>query len=231
MLRYIFYFLALVCSVSSNSYENIILKPGNHMFLTDEINQDTRELFIFNNRVLNTRDIYIYINSNGGSVMEGNKIIENINFLSNTGYNVSCIAQNAFSMAFHILQHCPRRYVTKTSTLMQHQIKLGVNDNLENIKSYLNMIEALNDKFNEYSALRINMSKYEFMSKIENDWWIYGSDNILKYKLADQIVSVGCAAELFEMSYIKEKKSLSPIDLILNTDNNQIKLNGCPIIH
>ena len=131
MIRY--FFLLLLWLHNVLAYENVILKTGNHLFITDEINIDTRELFLFNNQVLNETDIFIYINSNGGSVLEGNKIIENINFLTNSGYNVSCVVQNAFSMAFHILQHCPNRYVTESATLMQHQISLGINGNFENI--------------------------------------------------------------------------------------------------
>ena len=132
-----FKLLFLLFSSIMVSGENILLKKGNHLFITDTINSDTKEFFIAGTRLITDKNIYIYINSNGGNVLEGNDIIETIKFLDNSGYNVKCIAQKAYSMAFHILQHCPKRLITETSSLMQHQIKLAINDNYENIKSYL----------------------------------------------------------------------------------------------
>ena len=61
-------------------------------------------------------------------------------------------------MAFHILQHCTKRLITETSTLMQHQMKLSVHDSYENIKSYLEMIEQINQNHIRHSSKRLNIT-------------------------------------------------------------------------
>ncbi len=55
---------------------------------------------------------------------------------------------------------------------MQHQIKLSIHDNYENIKSYLAMIEQINQYHIDYSAARLNLTSSEFKQKIDNDWWV-----------------------------------------------------------
>ena len=213
--------------------ENILLTKSNHFFITDTINQDTKEFFIARTQIVTDKQVYIYINSNGGSVIDGNDIIESIHFLINSGYEVNCIAQKAYSMAFHILQHCPNRLITETSSLMQHQIKLSIHDNYENIKSYLAMIEQINQYHIDYSAARLNLTSSEFKQKIDNDWWVYGS-NIIKQNMADRIVSVGCEKELFDLIYRKQKRVQTIMDYLLpSTEQTEpiIELNGCPLLH
>lgn len=201
-------FLFTIYTSSSHSINNqdaIILKHGNHLFLTSEVNEDSKELFINGNNRLNTKNIYVYINSNGGSVLNGNDIIENIKFLNNTGHNITCIAQKAYSMAFHIFQHCNQRYITSSSTLMQHQMSLNVNGNYQNIKTYLQMIENINQQFIEYSSKKMQITNSEFKNNIMNDWWFYG-ENAIHHKAADKIVTIGCEPKLYNIKYIKKKK-------------------------
>lgn len=215
---------------NDNSVETIILKPGNHLFLTSEVNEDSKEFFISGNTRLNTKNIYVYINSNGGDVLSGNDIIENIKYLNSTGYNITCVAQKAYSMAFHILQYCKKRYITSSSTLMQHQMSLGVNGNYENIKTYLEMIEEINSELIIHSAIRMFMSPSYFKHKIMNDWWFYGKTAIDTHA-ADKIVTIGCHTELYNMKYIKKKREMSLEDIFLDNNESIIELNGCPLLH
>jgi len=216
--------------INSNTIENIILRPGNHLFLTSEVNEDSKEFFINGNTDLNTKNIYVYISSNGGSVLDGNDIVENIKYLKMRNYNVTCIAKKAYSMAFHIFQHCTKRYVTSTSTLMQHQMSLGIHGNYENIKSYLEMIDDINNEFIKHSAIRMKMSPSYFKHKIMNDWWFYGKTAI-KHNVADKIVTVGCDKSLYNIKYMKKKRKMGFEELFSGNNNDYIELNGCPLLH
>ena len=91
------------------------------------------------------------------------------------------------------------------------------------------MLEQLNRKFTSHSAKRLNMSKLEFRSKILTDWWVYG-DEIIDYNIADTIVTVGCSKELYNLIYKKERKELTPLEVLLGGEHN-IELNGCPLLH
>ena len=54
--------------------------------------------------------------------------------------------------------------------------------------------------------------------------------NIIESNMADEIVTVGCDKELFDITYTKEKKEKDIFELLSNPDT-QIILSGCPLIH
>ena len=215
----ILFLFSAFCSTSLQSKETIVLTQGNHLFITDVVDQNSREILIASSQLLTKKTIYLYLHSNGGDVLEGNQIIETLHYLIQSGYDLRCIAQKAYSMAFHIFQHCPIRYITDTSTVMQHQISLGVSGNYGQIRSYLAMIEQMNHHHIEHSAKRLQMSYDEFQTRINQDWWVYGS-HIIKEHMADKIISVGCDPSLFDVTYRKQGVS-----------GEIIEINGCPLLH
>ena len=105
-----------------------------------------------------TNNPIIYIDSNGSSVFEGNKIIEQINFYKNNNINISCIKITAYSMAFHIFQTSNNKYLLETSRLMTHQIKIKINDiELLNLYNYLKILNNINKilDINVYKKIKI----------------------------------------------------------------------------
>jgi hypothetical protein len=140
---------------------------------------------------------------------------------------VECIAQNAYSMAFHLLQNCNYRYVTQSSKVMQHQISLGLNRNSFGvIKNYLEMVTQMSNNLEKISSNRINISINFFRQKIINEWWIYGS-NIIDENIADEIVIIGCSNELY-----KTKKTIYQEQFDLNTFNiikKKVVVDECPL--
>ena len=175
----------------------ITLNNKNHIHITTQIDSETRIQLINDTQRLDAEEIYLYIDSPGGQVFEGNKIIEYIHYMENTGHNISCIAQSAYSMAFTIFQHCPVRYVTNTASLMQHQMSLALFDSLEHINGYISMINQVNQDNLLYLSDKLDMELLDLKEKINNDWWIYGED-IFKYKLADSYATVGCDVQLLQ---------------------------------
>jgi len=140
-----------------------------------------------------TADVrYIFLNTNGGSVNAGLKLINVINDLGNYGIEVNCIADTAISMGFVIFQSCTNRYVLSHSTLMQHQMSLnGVGGKLLEINSYMSHINNIEDELNGLQAERINISQTEFENKISNDWWLTTSEAI-RLNVADTVVMIKC---------------------------------------
>lgn len=66
----------------------------------------------------------IIINSYGGLVDEGNKIIEAIEREKLMGTEQVCVVtKEADSMAFNILSHCDRRYAVPKATFVVHKIR------------------------------------------------------------------------------------------------------------
>lgn len=227
-LNWIFFIITLLTSpvnVLSNLENNkklIELNENNTIVLKGTINSDLISNIIHKSNNLISDDIIVFISSPGGSVMSGNNFIEFIKSLEQRGKKISCIAETAISMAFVILQACPTRYILDSSVVMQHQMSLGVNGKLENIKSRLVMIKDLNEQIIENQAKRLELSVDDFKKKTISDWWLYGS-SIIKNKVADEIVNVYCSNNLLGDKNVEEK--------VFNTILGKFKLiySKCPL--
>tara|TARA_Y100000385_G_C13050968_1_gene619737 strand:- start:557 stop:1204 length:648 start_codon:yes stop_codon:yes gene_type:complete len=175
----------------------IILNQKNHVSLTGSINEHLASKFISKINNIETNIIYIYINSPGGDVSAGQKIIQYINFKKNTNKTIACIAWEAHSMAFNIMQFCTYRYVLKDSKMMQHQMSLsGLSGNIENINSYIKVTNKMYDSLIKDASARIGITPTEYKTKINNDWYLYGEE-IVKNNVADIVISsIGCDSKL-----------------------------------
>lgn len=72
-----------------------------------------------------TDDIFVHINSPGGSVRAGNVFIQAIKLAQSRGIQVKCATSSlAASMAFVILTHCSERYALKGAELMFHPVRV-----------------------------------------------------------------------------------------------------------
>jgi len=176
----------------------ITLKKGNFVSVNDKINEENVNLWIRNISSIDNNPIYIYIDSPGGSVDSGLKLINTFKYYQSLNISIDCIANNAYSMAFYIFQNCDRRYITPSSILMQHQISLGnIKGQLKNVNNYLNLINDISYNLDEFTFNKLNITKEEYQLKILTDWWLY-SDDILKYNAADSYVLIGCDKDLYD---------------------------------
>lgn len=137
-------------------------------------------------------EVYLFLDTPGGSVSAGLEITNYIRTLEMNGVNVVCIANRAFSMGFVIMQYCPTRYVMDSSIMMQHQMSLGVQGPLKNVQAHMNFIHSLNNQVESVESSRLGLSLDTFRDKVQHDWWLYGND-IIANNVADEIVNVICA--------------------------------------
>ena len=72
-------------------------------------------------------DIYIHINSGGGSIRAGKVFITAMEIAQARGVEIHCVSTLlAASMAFTILAECDHRYVLKSTELLYHQARVLV---------------------------------------------------------------------------------------------------------
>ena len=170
---------------------------------------------------INNKEIFIYINSPGGSVSAGNVLVQQLEALKSQDRVISCIADKAMSMAFIILQHCTNRYVLESSILMQHQMSLGIQGSLKHVENYLNMVDGMENSLNHYQAKRLGIELEEFNELIESDWWLYGI-NAVKRNVADDVRNIICTGN------IHEKKEVINYESFFG--NVKITFSKCPLI-
>jgi ATP-dependent Clp protease protease subunit len=210
----------LICALCLNVQSLIVtLTKANHISIKNSISSSTASKFINDIEQLKNKNIYIYINSPGGSVLEGEKIIQYMEYKKLTNHTLLCIADKAYSMAFHIFQQCNFRYVLPSSSIMQHQMSLEISGSLKNIQNYINFIERINKRFINIESKKLNITKNEYKKRIESDWWLYGEE-IIKEKGADLLLgAVGCHKELL----------ISNTNVVVGT--SVVIVSDCPLIN
>ena len=180
----IFSFLLLIYSnISTNIATNITTKSieltsNNMVSLRGPINAFSSSKFIHETSNIQSNILNIIINSPGGSISDGNVIIEQIKSLSRSNIRINCICDFAASMAFIIVQACPHRYGLDSSVLMQHQMALSIGGEINRINSYMTYIDSLKNSLDIIQSSRIGMKLSVFQEKVRDEWWIYGKDNI-----------------------------------------------------
>ena len=220
-----FLFIEIICDENKINLEEIItLNKTNTIFINDEINEDSISKAIYKLTHMKEDNIYIYIDSFGGNIKHGNRFIEVIEYFSKIK-KIYCIASYAASMAFIILQKCPYRYATKTSILMQHNIKVSlVNNEKNNIKNYIEYVDNIENYLIEQQITRLKMEKEKFIELVKNDWWITGSQALNK-NVVDKLVIVGCDTNIEDTFELVNYEKIN---------NNMIKITKiysiCPLI-
>jgi ATP-dependent Clp endopeptidase proteolytic subunit ClpP len=194
--------------------EVVVLKPNSFVTFTEEFNTDSVSRFIRDFLSQSSNEITVYIDSPGGSVMDGLRAIETVRAAkaANSNLRVTCLVGSAASMAFYFLQAaCDDRFVAPTTILMHHQVSGGTRGQLRSMDSQIAFVKRLVDVMDAQIAKRLGLTVKELQEKIAHDWWIVGEDAI-KNKTADKIVLVTCSQELLATPPVQEtKKAACPL--------------------
>jgi len=183
-------------SFTSPNLKSIQLNTTNVLTIRGTIDDTVANKFVYDlNKDVNRGSKYVYLDTNGGSVSAGSRIVDEIQ-----KYNLNCIAHKAYSMGFVILQACNKRFVTPYSSVMQHQISYGVANEKAKVESYVNFVDQIGEKLDKMQAKKIGLEYETFKKKTYNDWWLSG-DNIIYENVADEIVNVKCSKSLTNRNY------------------------------
>jgi len=124
----------------------------------------------------NVTEIWFRINSFGGEVDAGNKLIDLIEQLP---VKTVCVADHrAYSMGFVILESCDVRLMTKRTMLMAHEPSVSeVNGNEHELKRIAELLQKGNIAMAEFIAPKLHMSVKEYLAKInDKEWWMTADD-------------------------------------------------------
>lgn len=160
------------------------------IFINGEINDNLANLIISELLYLdsvNNNDIFIYINSPGGSVTSGLAIYDTINYIKS---DVSTVATGlCASMAAIILAAGTKgkRLSLKNSEIMIHQVLGGTQGQASDIKIHAERILLIKKKLNKILASLCNKTESKINRDTERDYYLSASD-ALKYGLIDKII-------------------------------------------
>ena len=176
--------------------KKIKLTTKNSLILKGSVDDKSISTLIHQlNKMEKKNEIYLYLDTPGGSVESGEKLISEI-----INHNVNCIAERAYSMGFAILQSCKNRYIVRHGKLMIHQVQFGLGGELGKVSSYVDFVKQMEYEMTNAMALRIGLNIDAFKYKILDEWWLYGLF-ALQSNCADEMVQVECSKELTKQNY------------------------------
>lgn len=160
------------------------------IFLSSEITDETANLVVSELLYLNslsTDDIYLYINSPGGSVTAGMAIYDTMNFIE-SDVSTICVGMCA-SMAAFLLSSGKKgkRIALKNSEVMIHQPLGGASGQATEIKIAAERIIKLKKKINEILSINTGKSLSKITKDTERDYFL-DADEALEYGLVDQVL-------------------------------------------
>lgn len=161
------------------------------IFLSGEINDDTANIIISELLYLDSLgndDIYLYINSPGGSVTAGMAIYDTMNFIKSDV--VTTVIGMAASMAAFLLASGKKgkRYALPNAEVMIHQPLGGAEGQATEIKIAAERILKLKKKLNTMLAKMTGKTFKKITRDTERDNYMDASD-ALKYGIIDKIIN------------------------------------------
>lgn len=130
-------------------------------------------------------DIYIYINSPGGSITSGMAIYDTMNYINSKVITVGfglCA-----SMAAFLLSSGHKRYALENTEIMIHEPLGGVEGKATNIKIISDRIIKLREKINKILAHNTKKSLSKIMNDTKIDFYM-DANEAKNYGIIDKII-------------------------------------------
>ncbi len=158
------------------------------VFLSGEINDATAnivvsELLYLDN--LSNEEIYLYINSPGGSITSGMSIYDTMNFIKSPVITIGL--GMCASMAAFLLSSGNKRFALPNTEIMIHQPIGGAQGQATDIKIAAERIIKLKEKLNKIFAKNTKQSLKKISQDTERDNFL-DAQEALNYGLIDEII-------------------------------------------
>ncbi|CAN5277022.1 ATP-dependent Clp endopeptidase proteolytic subunit ClpP [soil metagenome] len=162
------------------------------VFLGSMINDDVANVIIAQLLFLQAdnpeKDIYIYINSPGGSVYSGLAIYDTMQFLS-TPVNTYCMGIAASMGSFLLAAGTKgKRYALPNSRIMLHQPSGGSQGTAADIEIQAKEILYLRERLNEIYAERTGQSVEQISDDLDRDRFM-SPEEAKEYGLIDHVIT------------------------------------------
>ncbi len=158
------------------------------IFLNGEINDSLAnivisELLYLDNQ--NNEDIYLYINSPGGSITAGMSVYDTMNFINSKVITIGL--GMCASMAAFLLSSGNTRYALPNTEIMIHQPIGGAQGQATDIKIAAERIIKLKSKLNKILAKNTKQNISKITKDTERDNFL-SAEEALEYGLIDKII-------------------------------------------
>lgn len=131
-------------------------------------------------------DLWIRINSNGGEVFQGMRLVQAVEQFDG---KVTCVVDTrALSMGFFFLESCDTRLATKRSLFMAHGPSSRASGNPQELAQQAELLRVMESAMLELCD-KMEMSKDELWAKLSlGDWW-FGWEEAIKVGAIDGTIT------------------------------------------
>lgn len=133
---------------------------------------------------ISKQPIQLYINSPGGSVLDGLAIIDVMKDIEAPVY--TCVKGLAASMGAAILSQGDKRFALPNATVMLHQVSSGTQGNIQDMEVSLDFTKQLNEKLLKMIAKSCKKTVTQLKKDTQRDSWMFAED-ALKYGIIDEV--------------------------------------------
>jgi ATP-dependent Clp protease protease subunit len=139
------------------------------------------------NRLPSTNPIRLYINSGGGSVLAGNRIVQAIE-ASRRPVDTICVGMAA-SMSGLVYSYGAHRYQLPRTIVMLHDGYFSTEGSADKSYSVVALYERLDADFDSHIASITGMTVAEVHARNAVDWWMLPGDAIANH-LTDKVITL-----------------------------------------
>lgn len=187
---------ALVLTFSVQAKE-IILNKGNTVIMNQPFRASSVAVVqkqLADLAAKSGRDLYLVLNSPGGSISAGMALIDFANSLPNKVHTITIFAA---SMAYLTAQHLDKRYVVPSAQMMSHRARIGglagqvpgeANKRLDHIH---NIVKELFTS----TAKRVGVPYDQYLQSVYDELWLTAKQAV-KQNHADEIIKARCDSSL-----------------------------------
>lgn len=162
------------------------------IFLGTDVNEVTANLIVAQLLFLQAedakKDIFLYINSPGGSVYDALAIYDTMQYVTNDVQTVG-IGVQASAAAFLLSSGAKgKRFILPNATAMIHQPSSGTKGKVTDMEIDLKESLRIKHRLNEIMARNTGQSVKKIQEDMERDKWMT-ADEAKKYGLVDKVIT------------------------------------------
>lgn len=137
--------------------------------------------------------IWLYIQSPGGDVINGNSLIDAIEASQTPVYTV-CFSQ-CNSMGFHIFIAGHKRYCFKNSILLIHDGQINISNSSSKAKDTMKFIDVLDQRVKSHVLKHTKITSEFYDSIYDTEYYVYGNTEGKELGIVDFVIGEDVSLE------------------------------------
>lgn len=213
-------FLSQARTVTLTTKNTVILRGEVSSTSVAEVEKDIIEAVKKRGRQSYT--IYLVLDSPGGSIVDGEDLIQFLKPIR----GLETISLFAASMASAIVEALPgKRLLPENGTLMFHRATGGFSGQFETgeVEARLFYAKTIVRQMEVRNASRLGITLEAYKNAVHNELWLYSSQNLGKIKAADEMIDLVCTKQLID------KRIEGVLDIGFGIQV-KVSASGCPLL-